>query len=530
MKTKEQFVAQANAIWNGIYDYTKSEYQGSKRPITIYCPKHDYHFTVSMAQNHVINPKHKLKPTGCPYCNRENASPYNHSYPPEEAARRKKEKEERERQRKNRQIRQQFSAGKKAAIEAERQAKRKAKQELMSKWQAKTIEEAQFKERVIQMYGDQYDTALVDYKGREKPVTLICRHHGIFEITPRMLLCGSKGRKPHGCWYCEGKQPPQPKMTAKEFNEKMRRMYGVKGLTFPIKRKITTSTKITATCAKHGEITHDAQWWLDGKGCEYCNGKFYPPDWKEYARNVHGDKYKYFGEAPRIGQDLIHYICPKHGEITQRYDVHVSQGCGCPKCANYPNKKTPLQRCNEWIAKCIEKYGENRYDYSRAHEDYVNNDSLVWIRCCIHDHWFQQTPDNNLRTVNGSCPICSLIFRESEGEATIRRWLQAHGILDFEQEHQLPNEDPTLPLQYLSADFYMLHGRDYIIIEFHGQQHYEEIPYFYEGQKVRTFAVQQHRDRYLRKYCRDHKIRLIEIPYTDFDRIDEILTEELLDN
>ena len=38
---------------------------------------------------------------------------------------------------------------------------------------------------------------------------------------------------------------------------------------------------------------------------------------------------------------------------------------------------------------------------------------------------------------------------------------------------------------------------------------------------------QQARDAALRRYCHEEKIRLLEIPYTDFDRIDEILEREL---
>ena len=85
-------------------------------------------------------------------------------------------------------------------------------------------------------------------------------------------------------------------------------------------------------------------------------------------------------------------------------------------------------------------------------------------------------------------------------------------------------------MQYLSADFWLpsYKGRD-IIIEFHGEQHYEDIDFYYKG-RIRNFAVQQHRDRYLRKYCKDNNIQLLEIPYWDFDNIDEILTEELLSN
>lgn len=531
-KTKEYFIEQARAIWGDRYDYSESEYTHGKKPIVIYCPKHDYHFTVGMAQNHLM--KHNA--TGCPICAAEklHGCEYGTDWRKYLKLCAKSNRVGRIYQHKTRPIKTpEQRADEEAARQAKAEAKRREEQAYIEKWQAKNFLEARFKERVFQMYGDQYDMALVDYQGNDHEVTLICRHHGLFEIKPRILLVGvSHGgvhKPPHGCWKCCGLQDPheKPVLTAKDFNQKVRRIYQYKPLTFPIKKKISLSTNVTATCGKHGKITHKAQWWLDGKGCEYCNGKWYAPDWKEYARAAHGDKYEYVGDPPKKQSDYIHYMCPEHGEIAQRYDVHVVQGCGCPQCCNYSNHKPAKQRCQEWIAKCIEKYGEGRYDYSRAHLTYANNDSEVEIRCCIHDHWFKTTPDNNLRTVNGSCPLCSMEIRESEGEATIRRWLQKHGILDFEQEYQLPNEDDTLPLQYLSADFYLLHGSEYIIIEYHGEQHYKDVPHFYAG-RVRNFAVQQHRDRYLRQYCHDNRIRLIEIPYWDFKRIDEILTDELL--
>jgi len=534
-KTKDAFIRQAQEIWGDQYDYSESVYTDNKSPITIRCKKHDHYFTVPLAQNHVIKPHGKVRPTGCDLCLEEEIGykPNNrgprHRRTPEERIRAYKEeklrKEEKARQR---------ELAKKNKEEQRREEIRRLKQErmaeerkLIEKWQAKDFYEAQFKERVFQMYGDQYDMALVKYQGREKPVTLICRKHGIFDITPRKLLYGGKDKKPHGCWKCSGLPDPSEKrvLTAKDFNQKVRYIYRFKHLTFPIKKKIKANSKVTATCAKHGKITHDVQWWLDGKGCEYCNGAYHPKDCFDNARKVHGDKYEYIGEPPRTASGMIHYICPKHGETEQRYDVHVRQGCGCPKCANYPNKKTPLERCNEWIARCNEKYEPGRYDYSRAHETYVNNDSLVWIRCCIHNLWFQTTPDNNLRTVNGSCPKCSIEFRESEGEATIRRWLLKHDIYNFKQDEvTIPNENPKCKRQFLRPDFWL---PDYnLFIEYNGEEHYEDIDFFFDEEF--TFEDEQIRDETMRQYCRDHGHNLLEIPYWDFHRIDEILTAQLL--
>ena len=530
-KTLDEFVAKAREQWGYRYDYTDSVYTNSKQPITIYCPKHDYHFRVAMAQNHIMKERPGFKPTGCPICaaeklhgceygtdwrkylkvcaknNRVGKIENHHKrLDPEELSRRKAERK------------------------AKADVRRREEQAYMDQWQAKSIAEANFKKRMAEKYGDHYTFEHMDYKGSCRTVTITCKHHGDFNVEPREILTDrTEGKHTHReCPVCEGREVKKH-MTADEFFQRMHQLYDASELDFLTAEFNGKDKNVTAHCRKHGQITHSVSYWLEGKGCDYCSGKFYPPDFLRLAREKHGDKYQYRGiKNIKSAQSYIKIHCPNpdHHWHRQRVDLHL-QGFGCVECSGYSNHKPAEQRCQEWIDKCIEKYGEGRYDYSRAHEDYVNNDSLVWIRCCIHDHWFQQTPDNNLRTVNGSCPICSMEFRESEGEATIRRWLQKHGILDFEQEYQLPNEDPTLPLQYLSADFYLLHGREYIIIEYHGEQHYKDIPHFYEG-RVRNFAVQQQRDRYLRRYCHGNGIRLIEIPYSEFNRIDEILTEELL--
>jgi len=525
--TKEQYVQQANEVWHGCYDYTDSVYEDKLKPIVIYCPKHELHFTVAMAQNHIK--KHNA--TGCPVCAAEKR--HGREYGPDwrdylklsqnsnrvgvirpEYIPKTEEQLERERI--------------KLENKEERRLQReREQQELMAKYGAKTVPEARFIERVHEKYPD-LDTALVDYKDRETDVTLICPIHGMFEITPRILFNGAKGHLPHGCWQCEGLEDPHTKyrLTASEFYRRVSGRYGTK-LTFQRKRKLTMQTKITATCYRHGSLTHDVQWWLSGKGCEYCNGKVYYPHWKDYARQVHGDKYEYVGDAPTRIDDLLHYICPEHGLIEQRFDVHVSQGCGCPKCANYPNKKSPEQRCQEWIEKSDEKY-RGEFDYSEATADYVNNDSKVWLTHKPCGTRFQITPDTHLRGVNGGCPVCNARFLESEGERTVRLWLEDHHI-DHDTQHKLPNEDPTLPLQYLKTDFWIddFDGQP-LVIEYNGKQHYEYSPYYHKGR--RDFEVQQHRDRYLRRYCRAQGYRLLEIPYWEFDHIDSILTSVLLDH
>ena len=44
---------------------------------------------------------------------------------------------------------------------------------------------------------------------------------------------------------------------------------------------------------------------------------------------------------------------------------------------------------------------------------------------------------------------------------------------------------------------------------------------------MKKFEKQHERDVVLRQYCIDNKIKLIEIPYTEFENNEEILSEEL---
>ena len=72
------------------------------------------------------------------------------------------------------------------------------------------------------------------------------------------------------------------------------------------------------------------------------------------------------------------------------------------------------------------------------------------------------------------------------------------------------------------ADFYIASVN--LIIEYNGEQHYKAKK---EWGGEKQLQWQQARDAALRRYCEEKKIRLLEIPYTDFDRIEEILENEL---
>lgn len=104
----------------------------------------------------------------------------------------------------------------------------------------------------------------------------------------------------------------------------------------------------------------------------------------------------------------------------------------------------------------------------------------------------------------------------SRGEIKIHEILEASG-LEFKEEYIFPDlKSPNgRPLRF---DFVVFDDEGTIdfIIEFQGKQHYEPSSKF--GGKKGLYQ-QQFNDRQKRRFCAFHGFQLIEIPYTEEDKI-----------
>lgn len=87
--------------------------------------------------------------------------------------------------------------------------------------------------------------------------------------------------------------------------------------------------------------------------------------------------------------------------------------------------------------------------------------------------------------------------------------LSEYGI-NYIQQYKIPI-DTTINIQgNTEIDFYLPEYN--IFIEYNGIQHY--IPQDYFGGKLKFEKYQIPRDNYVRNYCKDNNIRLIEVDYT----------------
>lgn len=290
------------------------------------------------------------------------------------------------------------------------------------------------------------------------------------------------------------------------------------------------------------------------------------------AKKIHGDKYDY-SKVNYVSTDKpVEIICPIHGSFNQRPHDHL-KGCGCKKCGTEQSAKTRSKECEDFINQA-KKLHNNKYDYSKV--NYINNSTEVEIVCPVHGV-FEQIPyvhnklptpcgcpkcSNNIKKTteqfieearvifpaynysktvytgankrleiicpkhgswfpkasdllhNHGCPICN----ESKGEKRIRKWLTKNNIR-FERQAKFENcKNKSL----LPFDFY-IPSKD-LLIEFQGEEHYKPVKYFGGAQK---FTKIQENDKIKKSYA-EKEHNFLEISYKDFDKIENILNENIL--
>ena len=107
-------------------------------------------------------------------------------------------------------------------------------------------------------------------------------------------------------------------------------------------------------------------------------------------------------------------------------------------------------------------------------------------------------------------------MRASRGEIKIEEILKENGLI-FKEEYIFPDlKSPKgIPLRF---DFVVFDddGNIDFIIEYQGKQHYEPSAKF---GGARGFYQQQYNDTQKRRFCALHDFKLIEIPYTEENKI-----------
>jgi len=126
-----------------------------------------------------------------------------------------------------------------------------------------------------------------------------------------------------------------------------------------------------------------------------------------------------------------------------------------------------------------------------------------------------------LNRFNGSaCRFCIM----SGGECRIDNWLKNNDT-NYIFQYSFDNLR-TKNNRMLKYDFGVFNDCKKLkfLLEYNGKQHYEPIEFF-GGKEI--FELQKYRDKMKEDYCKKNNIKLIAIPYWDFNNIESILEKKL---
>ena len=141
------------------------------------------------------------------------------------------------------------------------------------------------------------------------------------------------------------------------------------------------------------------------------------------------------------------------------------------------------------------------------------------FKCSTHDYIFTTTPCNFLYKGGKGCPYCN----QSMGEKKMITILEKLG---FNLIQQYTFED-CVHINKLRFDAF--DTRNKILFEYQGQQHYYPVDFAGKGDNWAEdqYSIVKMRDEIKRQYCKDNKIPLIEIPYWEYDNMENYLTNEI---
>lgn len=273
-----------------------------------------------------------------------------------------------------------------------------------------------------------------------------------------------------------------------------------------------TSQRLLISCNK-GHTTNVLYYkFINGQRCKQCT----------FEKRISLQKLSYgsiVDYIESIGYELItqekdyidtkHYInvrCDK-GHVYKTKVNSLKNGRRCRVCSTKDLAKrriVPYEQRKDFVESFGYKFLTSKEDYNKLHDKY-------WFEC-NNGHKYQANLSDFQQGCR--CPICNLY----KGEEGIKSFLEKCNI-DYISQYRF--EDCKF-YHKLPFDFYL--PRHKICIEYDGKQHFQFVNTWggYD-----EFVNRKIRDTIKSIYCKENNIKLIRIPYWEFDNIENILEKEL---
>lgn len=216
-----------------------------------------------------------------------------------------------------------------------------------------------------------------------------------------------------------------------------------------------------------------------------------------------------------MGEKITHY-CKTHDTYFEIDPNHSLRGQGCFKCK---------------IQKIGDTHRKPEADYIKLLSKEVKNIELVGEysgyqkparhKCVVCGHEWYATPTTIIK--NQYCPHCKL----SKGERKIAFILDELKI-NYEHQHRIDDckNIRTLPFDFAIFD---INNQLSFLIEYQGKQHYylSQFGNISIEQAQKNLEECQMRDAIKLNYCKNNNIDLLVIPYTDYNSLDDVISNKL---
>ena len=224
----------------------------------------------------------------------------------------------------------------------------------------------------------------------------------------------------------------------------------------------------------------------------------------EYVKEfIEKENYRLLSKDYKDNQTKLLIKCPNpNHEPYETTFAQFQQGRRCKEC-----RDESYRFSYEFVKDHIESFG-----YKLLSKEYKNANIKILVRCNKkHEPYLVKFSDfqNGFR-----CPHC----KKSKGEDRVMEILEKYNI---SYKHQCRFKDCKFK-QQLPFDFYLPEYN--CCIEYDGKQHFEMVK-GWGG--FDHFVDTKIRDTIKNEYCKKNNIKLIRIPYWEFDNIEKILIREL---
>ena len=351
------------------------------------------------------------------------------------------------------------------------------------------------------------------YNGLAKPVNAEC------------LICGHKWttrgnvilRLQCGCPKCQ-KENASKKMrfTKEDFLKKynLTEKFEIIG----DYKNVVTKTSFKCKICGFERVT-DPNTVIKFPGCPNCNGtrRLTEKEYIERINNTHSEKYTLLSKYESISKKvhIRHEKCGKDFWTNALNFVGTGkkEACNCPFCSH--GSKLRTQDEFETIVK------EKTNSRFTVNSKYKGNLKSIELKCSCGTI-VKKTP-YYFTTHEILCPKCdSKKIYMSKGERKINDYLYNNKI-DFESQKKFKKckDKKLLPFDFLVK----LRNKEFLI-EYDGIQHYE-----YKEKRIfnyEKFLIIKKHDEIKNNFCKENNITLIRIPYWDFDNIEKILDNLIL--